>query len=1062
MNREWSFSGFFLSNPVRAWVLNIVLCVVGVVSYLKLPLRQYPKVHSTELSVEISNPGSPPSVVDSTIGRIVEEALISTPGLTQITSTTMHGMYRCVMKFDSSLLLVEALASVQQKLDSVSGDIDRSIRKPVIKFGQDDGRPLLAIALYNKKAKSAAKLSGELNKYKSQFESIMGVASAVVQGQSGGSSEYSKEVVLIPAKLEEYGVSAHECFSAVSESNFIESAGECDLGPVSIPISAVSELKTIDEIKKVVVKESNGIPITLEQVAIIKDIDPSKKIRLRHNGYPCAHMYIYAKSDSDPLYIGHATQEKIKEIRKLITDPNIEIEVYYDQTKRMEESIHRAIHSVFEAIFFVTVFILLFLGSWRAAIVPIVTLPICLLSGFFIMYACKFSINLMTLTAMILASGLVVDDAIVVIEAIESRMKNTGESSFIAALNTMEHILPSLIGMTLTLTSAYLPILFMAGITGQMFKEFAITLAGMILTSGFVAFILTPVMSTWALSYHSDQSNLITVVSQRFLSFFDYLRNKYLISLQYILRNAYNFILICSATFALSLVLGKHLKRIIVPNEDQSNIYISMQVPPKTNAQYAELLMSEIEKQISKDLDVQSISSSIFPGHHASFDIQLKLPKYRKRTADEIGADLKDSISNFTKDRIVNITTTPVTPFTKPHSQTLYLATTEISTNNLKKFSKMAVNAISKVFKSGVTHSSLEPETELIIEVDPVKAGFYGVTMTLLRRLIASIRDNPPATYIRANNKKHPLSFSINNGEIAQKESIEALKMLPIDQNSKRQNRVSGDRGFCKLGDIAKINLRDGDNVISRRDGLNVVGIDVKQDKMDEISLYETCRDQVTKILPTKGFTVMQGDAIKSLYDERGNFSFVIALASMFVYLFMAFLFESWIYPLITMLSIPLTFSGAIVGLCTIKDGSLNIWSMISILTLLALIVRIAILLVMYFNMEMKRLRGSFVVTKNLIIDAAVTSAVARFKPIMMTTVIAIVGAIPLFFGKTTGYEAFRQIATTMVGGLLIGTSISIYLIPAICVLWEESLLSDKPEGMIGSQNIEKITKKEE
>jgi len=1027
------FTSFFIKSPVFSFVINILITVLGVVSFNKLSIREYPQVETPVISVSIENPGANARLMESQIANIVEEALSGVEGVDSMTTNISNGQCNLNLKFKAGRSVDAAANDVDAKIRRIRNDLPQNLREPVISKSDPNAIPMFRLCLYGGEYTSS-ELGDIMARYvKSEIEPISGVSSVIISGTSGSSlTTYAIDIFLKAPALAAAKVTPDEVYKAISSQSFASPSGEVILGSRSYNMTLSADLASIKDFGDVVVKEKDGKIIRVKDLADLKIQGDNRDQRSRYNGKVAATAYVRTQTTANMIEISREINKKLPRIIDSLPDKKLKLELALDNSKPIEESVNRVYRTIIEAIVLVSIVMLLFLKSFRSAFIPLVTLPICLSSGFFIIYVFGFTINLMTLLAMVLATGLVVDDAIVVLENISKKIEE-GQTVFNAAVNGMEEIKFSIIAMTLTLVSVYAPISFASGMIGKMLVEFAVTLAGMVCVSGVVAFVLTPVMSRLILKEHDGNQYVLPPIVW-FNDVFEVVENSYVESLKFFIKNSGIVITSAFIIFLSSLILAKYgLKQISSPEQDKNIISMSITLPANTNLTYIQPLLEKIETSILKNKNVRGLISNFSPTEQTTFDILLTDSTKRascKKVLEEIKKpfvqDLRNLLINYSFGYDV---------FSSGGDRFSVDVRSSKSYDELEQVGQILSSVLGNMkepykVKDGVRVSNIAPDKQYEVKIKRDRANMLGIRFDDINYAIRYVmRGNPPATYYEKEGKRYPVRVWVSPKD---REDPEIIKSFFV--RSSRLTKNKEDKELVSLGSIVDIRETMVRPRIIHQDSLRAYTIyaDFGED-VDYISAYNAFAEEAKKHIPESGYSVNPGYSVKKLLEDSGTLYFVCGIALIFIYLFMAAQFESFVDPLIVMCTVPLALSGALFSLFMFPNGSLNTWSIIGILTLIGLITKHGILLVDFFKIELN--------TSRTLTEAALKSASTRFRPIIMTTLAMVLGAVPLIFSKGSGSELTQQVGVVVVGGLTIGTLFTIFVVPCLCVLFKKFIL---------------------
>ncbi len=1022
-------AGFFIKRPVLSWVIHIGIILLGLVGWRSTSVREYPKISFPIINVSMDFPGAEASVVESQIANLMEESLSSCEGLEHMFSRIQTGRVNISLYFSSDRSVDSAASDVDNKVRKIRGQFPPNLKEPVISKSDPSDKGFLYIILSGD-GYTPGELSDYLYRYiKPVLEPINGVANVNVSGTVGSDLRtFQMNVWLNTTKLSSFKITSNEVFQSIGQQNISgQPAGNLVIGDRRHNLTIKGSLSTVKDFEEVVVREQNGQIIKVKDVANVELVKFDRDSYVKYNGKIAANATVVAQSTANPIAIAETVYEKLKEVQRSIPSA-LKLEVAIDNAKPIQESISQVYQAIFEAVFLVSLVVLLFLRSWRSTIIPLITIPICLLSGFFIIYLFQYTINLLTLLSMVLATGLVVDDAIVALESIHQQLGKQ-KNSFIAAYVGMEEIQFSIIAMTLTLVSVYAPIALTTGLTSIVFKEFAITLAGMVCVSGVVALVLTPVMSAYMLQ---DDKHLEWWILNKFHEYLEQFENFYMRILKSALKWSRSVIAF-AVLFGVGgyFVLQYGLEYVLIPEQDQGTISINIYPPSGAEVNYLSDTLDIVERKIRENNSVQSVFVSFSSGAgDASIYVLLK-DRHQRPGAKVILEEIKNNVTPYVSGMMtsfaVNYTSFGASSNNKGISLILmtnksYDELEEVGSHVVKN-----IRGVDGIDANDIRFTSMKFDKTYEINFYRDKALSLGVTLDdAAVNISRAMRGNPPATHFEIDRKLYPVLVWVPLNEQRDEQSLKSLYVRSsIISNNKRD--------VVPIRDLIYLNEVRTRPQFEHTNGARSFTIYAKvKDGFDVLKTYKDFEQSVRNVLPKSGYWLAPGKDVKSLIDESNSTYFMIVLSMSFVFLVMAAQFESFFYPLIVMCTVPLALSGALFTLYFVPGVYLNIYSVVGLITLTGLITKHGILIVDFFK--------NAYLEQGMEIDDAITNAAKlRLKPIIMTTAAMVLGAIPLILSNETGSEVRLQIGWVIVGGLTIGTIFTLIVIPCICS-WSEKI----------------------
>lgn len=1020
-----------IKRPVLAWVLTLVVVLVGLVGFLRLPVQQFPNFETLFLTIETQMQGASPDIVETQITRVIEEAIAGVEGIDTISSVSAAGDSKVQIQFRPGRTMDNAVNDIRDRLARAHDKLpaEGSRTDPQINRTKMDEKPIITLALTSDKDEPSVLFDYAENEIKKDVEALSGVARVEVMG----ASDYTMQIDLDPVRMSAHQVTIEDVNKAVRSQNVEEPAGEIVSKNRKYFITTVANLEKPEEFREIIVRQVAGRLIRIRDIGTVSVQADDKKTRTLFNGKRGISMSVSKQSNSNPLDVAKSVKQALVDVSKRLP-AGYTLSVARDQTKFIEKSIKGVYWSIFEASFLVILVVLAFLRSARASMIPLVTIPVSLLGATFMMYMLGYSINTFTLFAMVLAIGLVVDDAIVVLENVH-RYIEEGVAPYQAAIKGIREVGFAVIAMTLTLVAVYAPIPLASGKMGKYFTEFAITLAGSVLISGFVALTLSPMMCsrllarTHAVSYKTKQLSLWEKIKEKINTevWLGVLESNYEQMLRHSLSNRLQVLGIALATALLGLWVYVFLRSEFMPQADTRSIQIEANAPQSATIEYTERHIKDLDDILSTYLEMERRITII---NNPTVDIGIELTEHKSSI-------LRSLFS-----------------FILPHEK----MTEEIIAELRKKFEK--VTGVDPRIRSG--NSSSDANTvEFVIRGNKSQIELRDLTHNMVQGLyqsgvvsqVRSVSNNDSEDYIVTLQRDKISNLKKEPREVA--DTITHLIKGRKAGKFKRANKQYDVRLQVKMEfkenpeDILKLFIKAGTEKNPTLVPLSeLVSVDARTGP-HEIHRYNRTRSSTVYVILKPGFTV--GDGVKVVNDlaaehiqedvrcdfsgETKNFLnesqsmfIVFGLSLCFIYLVMAAQFESWRDPFIIFFSVPLSLIGGVFALSLMNGGTLNVYSFIGFITLVGLITKHGILIVDFAN----RLRQ----TGSSITDSVIMAAKTRLRPILMTTLAMVLGAVPLMFGASgAGGESQRQLGCVIIGGMSLGTIFTVFIVPIVYTL---------------------------
>ena len=986
-------TSYFIKHPVSSIILNAIIILVGILCFNNLIVREYPEVIIPKLSVMASYPNASAELVESSVTNILEDELAGVEGLDNMSSESRYGNSRVMLSFNQGISMDRALIAVRAATGTAKSKFPKEVKEPIVQSSaKDTSLPFMAACL-----ESSSLQSAELTHYvntalKSGFRSIQGVSSVYVWGSS-----YVYKIILDQQKMYNFGVNADEILAAIDKnSNMSLPAGKFQK---EVPVTIQSELETSEDMGNILVKNASH-PIFLKSLADIKLASKDEDFRIKVNGKPGLCIGINRASDANPFDTSRLIHKYVDDVTQTMPS-TIKMRVLLDQAEFIRSSIDNIKSSIVEAILFVLVIVFLFLRDVRATLIPIVTIPVSLIGSLLFLKIFGFSINIMTLLAMVLAVGLVVDDAIIVLENITRHIEN-GEKPYDAAVKGAKEIGFAVVAMTLTLTSVYAPIAFINGLTGQLFIEFSAALAGSVIISGVTALTLSPLMCA---NFLKNKNVHLFPQIDVFLGF---LIKSYTRILKKIINH--NKLVLGFSVFTILLMLGmfKLLPSEITPKEDRGLIGIF--TPSGKH-------IDDTEKNIDKILDItQKIPESlgdlsvIFEQGGQVIPL-LKPIEDRKRSTSNIVNSIRPLMVSFPSFDAYAWSVDSGLPGLEGSSNnselSLMISTTDSykilyeKMENLKK-----IGTEEKLFSS-IYHALTLDDLGYDLDIDKEVMARLKLNEAQIAAMVAIFFSGNDSLTFKKDGIIYPISIEGNVRPWALDELyLTNINGKKISIGSFVKLKAKGEpKSFFHYNQMRSVELRAS---LTENDNL----------EKSMAKLYKLADDN----LPPSYQKTWTGVA-KTYKESSADLPILFILSILFIYAILAVQFNNFIDPLIILFTVPLACSGALLVMY-FTNVSLNIYSQIGLITLIGLITKHGILIVEFANQL--HTQG-----KN-ISEAIEESASLRFRPILMTTGAMIAGSIPLILSSSAGFEARNSIGIVLVSGLAIGTIFTLFVLPSL------------------------------
>ena len=999
-----NFTDLFIRRPILALVVSLLILLAGLASVFSLPVRQYPYLENATINITTSLPGATQEVMQGFVTTPISQSIATASGIEYLSSTTTQGRSeikaRLVLNANADRAMTEILAKVQQ----VKYQLPAGVTDPVISKSTEGGTAVQYVAFYSDTL-TIPQVTDFVNRVALPlFAGIPGVG----QVDTNGGQTLALRIWIDPVKLAARGLSAGEIAAALRANNVQSAPGQLKSSLTVTNISAATDLRSVEDFRQMVIKSSaGGGVVRLSDVATVEIGGQNYNNASFASGIPAVFAAIFPTPDGNPLDIARQAQELVPRIRAM-APPGLQVVPNYDVAKFVNASIAEVQHTLIEAIVIVIAVIFLFLGTFRAVIIPVVTIPLSLVGTAALMLAFGFSINLLTLLAIVLAIGLVVDDAIVAVENIHHHIEE-GASPARAALFGAREIVGPVIAMTITLAAVYAPIGLMGGLTGALFKEFAFTLAGSVIVSGVVALTLSPVMSSMLLSSKQSEARLARLVEHSMEELTSLYRR--LLARTLAARSA--VLLVGVAVLGAIVVLFVGIRHELAPVEDQGAVIVIAKAPQYAGVSYTSRYAQKIEKIFESlpefDNSFMHIGGTGRGQNQMLAGAIFKDWSQRSRSSIEIQGQLQAAGGGIDGETLTAVQVPPL----PGSSGGLPVQMVLRSPDNFSTLFETAEQIKSAAYKSGlflyVQNDLAFDSPQAHIAIDSSKAREMGVTMQAIADTLAVLVGENYVNRFNFHDRSYDVIPQVRDSD----------RMTPDDLGRFYVKASSG--ALVPLSTVAHVETRPQANGLTQFGQLNSATVEFLP--RPGVSMGEAVAFLQSQPLPA-------GTSVDWLSDSRqfvqeGNRLLVsFGFALVVIFLVLAAQFESLRDPLVILVTVPLAVCGALVPLW-LGYATLNIYTQIGLVTLIGLISKHGILMVTFANHIQQH--------ENLSrLEAIEKAAAVRMRPVLMTTAAMVAGLVPLVFADGAGSASRFSIGIVVVMGMLIGTLFTLFVLPTI------------------------------
>jgi multidrug efflux pump len=995
-----SLSSVSIKRPVLATVFSLVILLFGAIGMTFLGVREFPSVDPPIISVSTSYPGANSDVIESQITEPLEQSINGIPGIRTLTSSSSQGRSRITVEFELSVDLETAANDVRDKVSQAQRYLPRDCDPPTISKADADSEPIMMIAIKSPK-RSLLGLSeiAELT-FKEQLQTISGVSSVGIWGEK----RYAMRIWLDPAKLAGYQMTPLDVRNALMRENVELPAGSIEGNTTELTIRTLGLMTTPQEFNNLILKQSGNQLVRVRDIGRAELSPEDLRGIMKMNDIPMIATIIIPQPGANHIDIVDAVYQRLEFIKRDLPD-DVEIEIGFDNTKYIRSSISEVQTTIYLAFFLVVIIIFFFLRDWRTTIIPILVIPVSLIGSFFIMYLAGFTINVLTLLAIVLSIGLVVDDAIVMMENIYVKIEQ-GMTPFEAGMKGSNEIFFAIIATTITLVAVFFPIVFLEGMTGRLFREFSIVIAGAVMISSFVALTFTPMLSTKLLKSRQKHNRLYNWSEKYFVK----LNNAYRNSLDGFLRRKYLSLLILLGSFVLIYSLWRIIPAEMAPLEDRSQMSARVTSPEGATYEFNYDYVEDIAKLVEDVIPERENITTLVRGSWAFVRVVLTHPDNRDRSQQEIASQLTAELRKKTKARatVVQQSTFGGRRARPPIQYVLQAPTIERLREVLPEF-MAGVNDNPIFVMPDVNLKFTKPELQ--IEINRDKANLLGVSTQNIGQTLQLALSGQRFGYFIMNGKQYQIL-----GELHRQDRNKPLDLKSLYVRNDKGQMMQLDNFVTLKESTAPPELYRYNRFVSATISANLApGTTISQgiEEMDNI------RDNV---LDDSFRTALDGDS-KDFMESSSSLMFAFVLAIVLIFLVLSAQFESFKDPIIVMMTVPLALTGALLFMWYF-DITMNIFSQIGIIMLIGLVSKNGILIVEFANQ--RKLAG---MTK---FQAIKFASAARFRPILMTSLSTILGILPLALGFGEGAQSRVAMGTAVVGGLLIATFLTLYVVPGI------------------------------
>ncbi len=995
-----SLSSLSINRPVLTIVMSLVVLILGGIGFTFLGVRDYPSVDPPIVTVSTSFPGANSDVIETQITEPLEAAINSVQGIRSIASSSSDGSSRITVEFKLEVEMETAVNDVRDKVSGAMRRLPQDVDPPVVQKADADAQPIFSISLRSD-SRSLIEISNiaEIN-FKERLQTISGVSDVGVWG----SKKLAIRMKMDPSRLVAYGLTPLDVRNAVTRENIELPSGRIEGDNTELTIRTLGRLKTVDEFNDLIITKNGDRVVKFRDIGSAEVDAENIRSILKVNGIPAVNVVLIPQPGANYIDIVDNAKVILESLKKDLPD-DVVAEVLFDNTIYIRKSIDEVKNTILIAFLLVVLVIFLFLRNWRTTLIPVIAIPVALIGAFFVMYIAGFTINILTLFAIVLSIGLVVDDAIVVVENIYTKVEH-GMSPMDAARKGSTEIYFAIIATTISLVAVFFPIVFLQGVTGRLFREFSLVIVGAVTISAILALSLTPMISSRLLKHNAMEGRFYKSTEP----FFSGMQNIYRRAISAFLRKRYWALIIIVVVAGLIGWLWSTLRSEMAPLEDRGYFSINATATEGTTFDYMQAYAETVVPVIRENIPEQENIMMMVNGNSANIRVRLTDIDDRKRSQQEIATSISPLVRQLTGARTI-VSQQQTFGSRRGGLPVQYV----IQAKNLDDLKRVIPDFMAEVSNSPFFSASdvnlkfTKPELTVIINRE--KASMMGVNVQSIAQTLQLTMSEQRIGYYILDGKQYQILSQFDRskrndpsdltnvyvrndrGELIQLDNIVSVRENSLPPQLYRYNRFNS--ATISAGLAGKYTLGEG------------------IEEMDRIA---------DKVLNEDFSTTLSGDS-KDFVESTSSLIFAFVLALILIYLVLAAQFESFRDPVIILVTVPLALIGALLTMA-VTGQTLNIFSQIGLIMLIGMVAKNGILIVEFANQRQKAGLS--------IMDAVREASVSRFRPILMTSLTTILGIMPLALATGAGAETRVSMGVTVVGGLFFATFLTLFVVPAV------------------------------
>ncbi|AKJ67647.1 acriflavine resistance protein B [Pandoraea thiooxydans] len=998
-----NFTDIFIKRPVLAAVVSLLILVLGIRSLSSLTVSEYPRTENAVVTITTTYYGADANTVAGFITQPLEASIAQAQGIDYLSSSSTSGTSTITATLRLNYDANRALTEITTQVNAVRNQLPAQAQQPVITVQTGQTTDTMYMGFYSDVLPGNNVTDYLLRVVKPKLDSIQGVQTAEILG----GRQFALRAWLDPQRMAAHGVTAADVYTALANNNYLAALGTTKGQMVSVEMTADTDLHSVDEFKHLVVKSKNGALVRLQDVANVTLGADNYDFSVAFSGKRSVFIGIKTAPDANVLDVAKRVRDAFPALQAQLPT-GLTGKIVYDATDFVNTSIKEVVKTLIEALLIVTVVIFLFLGSLRAVIIPVVAMPLSLIGTFFVMLVLGYSVNLLTLLALVLAIGLVVDDAIIVVENVDRHMKEEGKKPLEAALLAARELGGPILAMTVVLVAVYVPIGFQGGLTGALFTEFAFTLAGAVAMSGVIALTLSPMMCSRFFSAQQESGRFVQFIDRQF----DRVHHGYQRMLRSLLDTWVVLVVMGALLLAGTVYLFMTSKSELAPQEDQGIVLAHMQGPPNATIQqmdtYADQVFDAAKSipeyaQMFQLTGVPTINQGIG-------GVLLKPWDQRKKSAMQLQQELQEKWSHIAGAQVAAFQFPPL-----PGSQGLPVQFVITTTEPFQNLNDVSQQVLAKARASGMfffVDSDLKiDKPQSTLEVNRDKVASLGLTDADVGNTLSAALGGGYVNYFSIAGRSYKVI-----PQVLQVDRLNPSQILNYYLHTPNGAVIPA----STVASLKTSVVPESINHFQQLNSATISGVSVPGASQAEVLNYLT---KITKEVAPSGYSVDFSGASRQFEQESGGFVYTLLFATIIVFLVLAAQFESFRDPIVILVSVPMALFGALLFI-NIGFASLNIYTQVGLVTLMGLISKHGILIVQFAN-ELQRAGRS----KR---EALEQAAAVRLRPILMTTAAMVLGVAPLVFASGAGAAGRHAMGLVIFTGLSIGTLFTLFVVPAM------------------------------